>query len=141
MSWTIETIGRFFESKMNNPAEYNRLLAEDPTCLMWAGMRRAEADYAAALKEHQSLGAGAISADPTKTAELEQAMTDALAARDACRIGLEAACGALGVHQEPTVRALQSRADYLRRIRQPSEAGTIEALIANLEGIAKSAGV
>ena len=141
MTWTIESIGNFFESKMSNPAEYNRLLAEDPTCRMWAAMRKAEADYAAALKEHQSLGAGAISADPTKTAELEQAMTDALAARDTCKAALEAACGALGVHQEPTVRALQSRADYLRRIRQPSEASGLESLAAGLEALAVGAGV
>lgn len=141
MSWTIETIGRFFESKQCNPYEYNRFLAEDPTARLWAGMRKAETDYRAALKEHQELGAGEISSDPTKTAELEAIMQAALALREACRSGLEAACGALGVHQEPTVRALQSRAAYLRRVRQPSEATGLDALVASLEQIAVGAGV
>ena len=141
MSWTIETIGKFFESWQSNPYEYHHLTTVDPTGRLWHNIKKSEMDYMAALHEHKSLGVGEISSDPTKTAELEAIMSAALATRDTCKAALETACALLAGEQEPSVRAIQSRAAYLRRTRHPSEANGLDVLIASLEALAASAGV
>lgn len=53
----------------------------------------------------------------------------------------EQACNLLGGREEPTVRALMSRAAFLRRTRKGSEASALEVLVSILESIAVSAGV
>ena len=141
MTWTIETIGKFFESKMSNPTEFYRLTHEDPTARLWAAMRKAEQTYLAAKHERQSLGVSGISIDEARTVELETAMQTALETRRRTMAGLEAACSALGGQQEPTVQALKSHATYLRRTRQGGDAASLDALCTTLEGIAQDAGV
>jgi len=141
MTWTIETLGKFFESKQSNPMEYNRLKEQDPTFRMLAALQKAEADYRKAHAEYHTLIPVEISPDPVRLAEVKSIMNMALTTRDACKTGLEAACGALSAHQEPTVRAIQSRAAYLRRSRQGGEASALDSLITSLEAIATQAGV
>lgn len=141
MSWNIETFGKFMESKQSNPTEFNRLCQEDPTGRLWAAMRKAERDYLDAKNERQALGVTEISIMPERSAELENTMRDALDRRQKAITGLEQACGALGGHQEPSVRALQARAAFLRRTRKGGDAGPLDSLVAHLEQIARDAGV
>ncbi len=113
---------------------------------MWKAYRDTEQTYRDLLKEHQELGAGAISFDATRTAEIESGMSTALGLHDACKAGLEAACSALGSNQEPTIRSLTSRSSFLQRQAwaHPEHAGEIAALdtlATTLEGLAMAAGV
>lgn len=141
MTWTIETIGKFLESKQNNPTEHLRLCREDPTFRMLTAMKKAESDYRMAHEEHHALAPVEISSDPVRLAEVESIMSTALATRDRMKAGLEQACAALGDQQEPTVQAMQSRAAYLRRTRQGGEAAALDVLCVSLESIATQAGV
>ena len=50
-------------------------------------------------------------------------------------------CAFLGANQKPTVRALQSRAAYLRRARIGGDPASLDALVASLKRIALAAGV
>ena len=141
MTWTIETLGKFFESKQSNPMEYNRLKEQDPTFRMLAALQKAEADYRKAHAEYHTLIPVEISPDPARLAVVESIMNMALATRDRTKAGLEQACALLSAHQEPTTRALQSRAAYLRRSRQGGDAASLESLCTTLEAIARAAGV
>jgi hypothetical protein len=127
MTWTLDTIGQFYESHRNNPAEYNRLCTADPVGKLWTAYQKAIADFTAARQEHQALGAGAISSDAARTAVLEGVMTAALSSRDIMVAGIQAACVALGSAEEPSVRFLQVRSET--------------DLISTLEGIATGCGV
>lgn len=141
MTWTIETIEKFFESKKSNPYEFDRLCREDPTCRLWSGMKKAERNFIEAKQERQAIGTADFSINPARTAELEAVMTASLERREKALSGLQQACSLLGCHPEPSCRALQSRAAYLRRTRQGGEAVSLESLCTNLEQIALVAGV
>jgi Skp family chaperone for outer membrane proteins len=141
MSWNIDTIGKFFESWQSNPAEYNRLCREDPTARLWIAARKSEMDYMKAKHERQSLGTGSIFISQDRADQLEAAMQAALERRQKALTGLEQACDALQGQQEPTVRALQDRAAYLRRTRKGGDAGPLDSLVARLEALAVGAGV
>jgi hypothetical protein len=127
MTWTLDTIGQFYESHRNNPAEYNRLCTADPIGKMWTAYMTAISTFAAARQEHQSLGVVGISSDAARTAVLEGVMTAALSSRDIMVAGIQAACVALGTAEEPTVRYHQVRSET--------------DLIATLTGIAAGCGV
>ena len=90
MTWTIETIGKFFESKMNSPEEYRRLMADDPVGRMLAALAKAESDFKLAVDEYRSLGTADYSTNPARTAELQPIMDSALATRDCMKASLEA---------------------------------------------------
>jgi hypothetical protein len=136
MTWTLDTIGQFYESQLSNPAEYLRLSTADPAGRMWASLRQAEQAFTEAKTEKQALGSGDFSIAPDRTAELESIMTSSLDRRCKALAGIQAACVALGDAPEPTVRSLQYRLDYCRRVRKPGEVPGLTATIATLEGIA-----
>ena len=133
MSWNLNTLFEFYENQKSNPAEYNRLTTVDPTGRIMAAYLTASQSYKDALAEHQALGEGAFSLDPTRSSELEEIMTSTLVTRTTMLSGLENCILAVGDQPEPTVRYLQARIVGMKRGRGTSRdidaiQGVIDAL-------------
>jgi hypothetical protein len=136
MTWNLGLIEQFYKNRMSEPAEYERLIAEDPIGKMWNGYREAEKAFHEAKDERAALGYG-DSINPARTAELAEQMPVLLERRRKMLEGLSAACHALGNEPQPDVRYLQTKITGLRRGRgDQRDIAALEGLIASLENIA-----